>query len=54
MSAMAVDTLPANGAAANGDAAHEPAKGPKYASGLILPPPEIKCEHADICRFHFA
>ncbi|KAI0340612.1 hypothetical protein BDW22DRAFT_1360020 [Trametopsis cervina] len=43
MSDMLVDTLPTNGHAVNGeDGLQEPLKGPKYASGLILPPPDIK------------
>ncbi|KAI0818864.1 Pre-mRNA splicing factor PRP21 like protein-domain-containing protein [Irpex lacteus] len=40
---MAVGAPPTNGHALHEEnGIHEPVKGPKYASGLILPPPEIK------------
>ena len=39
--------LDVNGAAGKGpDGANGVHKEPKFASGLILPPPEIKCESA--------
>ena len=47
--------LDVNGAAGKGpDGANGAHKEPKFASGLILPPPEIKCEFAaplthDVC-----
>ena len=46
MSAMAVDAPPSNGHLPHEEnGVHEHAKEPKFASGLILPPPDIKCTH---------
>lgn len=53
MSAMAVDThVDVPNGHLNGDASPNGIpKEPKFASGLILPPPEIKCELRSL-NFH--
>lgn len=56
MSAMVADASTPPLAHLNGNGVHMNEDGipngavkePKYASGLILPPPEIKCEHSHL------